>query len=360
MGNLLINTDLVNEIQATAPEVKKTAREILLESILTIDKPVPMPEAVFSLDDIPVFTRKSIGTIIGKAKSGKTTVIAWIVAQLLNMDLKVLFIDTEQGDSYGWRTYTWILSLGRPHIDSNLAYVSLSTHQPIIRAQVMEEGLKYLSPDLVIIDGIKDLVYDINSAEEATIMSNNLMKLASDYNCHIVSIIHQNKGNEYARGHLGTELINKSETVIKVSQDETELIVCEPEFTRGKPFRVFAFTRDELGRPIIANYNPVVNSNKPLNKKGLIPTELDNSIHFEFLERAFNGCEDLCFADLVSALKASIAVYGTVPGDDRVKMFISHYTQVNYLEKLPKTSNKTFYKINLNLKLKPVERYVPF
>ena len=36
----------------------------------------------------------------------------------------------------------------------------------------------------------------------------------------IHTILHQNKGEEHARGHIGTELSNKAETVLQVEKDE--------------------------------------------------------------------------------------------------------------------------------------------
>ena len=33
-------------------------------------------------------------------------------------------------------------------------------------------------------------------------------------------LLHQNKGDEHARGHIGTELSNKAETVLQVEKDE--------------------------------------------------------------------------------------------------------------------------------------------
>ena len=66
------------------------------------------------------------------------------------------------------------------------------------------------------------------------------MKLSSEYDCHICSVLHENRSNGQLRGHLGTEVINKSETVLSVTKNgETSSV--KPEYTRNMPFDDFTF-----------------------------------------------------------------------------------------------------------------------
>jgi hypothetical protein len=64
----------------------------------------------------------------------------------------------------------------------------------------------------VIVDGIRDLVNDINDGVLAQEVMEELMQLAADQNCCIVGVLHQNKGSEdhNLRGWIGTELMNKA------------------------------------------------------------------------------------------------------------------------------------------------------
>ena len=61
----------------------------------------------------------------------------------------------------------------------------------------------------MVIDGIRDLVYDINSPSEATCVISKLMQWTDEYQIHLHTILHQNKSDENARGHIGTEINNK-------------------------------------------------------------------------------------------------------------------------------------------------------
>ena len=80
------------------------------------------------------------------------------------------------------------------------------------RRELMEVAINSLHPDLVIIDGIKDLVTDINDAIQATQIMEQLMMLAQKNNCCIVNVLHQNKSeaDHNMRGSIGTELTNKA------------------------------------------------------------------------------------------------------------------------------------------------------
>ena len=75
---------------------------------------------------------------------------------------------------------------------------------------------------LLIIDGIRDLMYDINSPSESTDLINLLMRWSSGYNLHIHTVLHLNKGDDNTRGHIGTELNNKAETVLQITKSQQD------------------------------------------------------------------------------------------------------------------------------------------
>ena len=97
------------------------------------------------------------------------------------------------------------------------------------RRAVVEVAVKTVKPDIVILDGIKDLITDINDAVQATQTMEHLMALAQRYNCCIVNVLHQNKSeaDRNMRGSIGTELTNKA----------FEVYECE-YLERHKVFRV--------------------------------------------------------------------------------------------------------------------------
>lgn len=331
-------------MQETQPKEQVNIQELSEQALIPQGVEIPKPEVVFGMDGIPVFTKKSISTLIGKAKSGKTTCSAWVVAQAILQEMTILWIDTEQGAYYGSRTQSWVLHIAEIPTSEYLKYYDLKIHNPAIRIEIVQFLIESIKPDMVIIDGIRDLVFDINNPDEATVITGNLMRWADTNDCHILSIIHQNKGNEHARGHLGTEMINKSETVIKVSQDDKKLTLCEPEFTRGEPFSIFAFDRDSHGRPFIVNYQPTISGGES-NAKKTLPIDIAKDTHYDCLEQAFGIEQKIPYTELIPLVSASFEMYGMAMGIVKCKSFIAFYTQQGYIYKSEKKGVKTYYSL---------------
>lgn len=336
--------DIIRMLRSESSEGEGSGKPSVQDHVIPQGVEYPKPDSVFELSGIPVFTKKSISTLIGKAKSGKTTVTAWLVAQCIRGGLTVVWVDTEQGEYYGSRTQHWILTIAGMPICDGLKYLDLKTLKPQERTDVIESAIAEFSPDLIIIDGIRDLVYDINDPQEATIVSGHCMRWADQHDLHILSILHQNKGNEYARGHLGAEMVNKSETVISVSTDDSMNVVCEPEFTRSEPFQPFAFARDGYGLPLLID-GYVGRVEVSTGSRSVKPTDYTIEEHREYLKVAFGGSIELSYSDLLPALKGAFALHDVAIGNTKTKDFITHCTLINVL-KSRKDGKFTFYQIS--------------
>ncbi|RZJ91867.1 MAG: hypothetical protein EOO20_03765 [Chryseobacterium sp.] len=214
---------------------------------------------------------------------------------------------------------------------------------------MIELIIKELNPDLVIIDGVRDLVYDINSPEEATTKTGSLMRWAEEYNTHIAVVLHQNKGNEHARGHLGTEMINKSETVIKIEQNEEKLIVCTPEYTRSKAFDIFAFSRDENGIPFIVDgfAGAIAAQSGEGKKKKIDPTDPSfDAAHEEIIDKVFSVAQFLKYDDLIANIRHYFKIYGIDMGISKAKEFQTHYIQSGIIWSNPYVKGYAKYEKN--------------
>ena len=113
-------------------------------------------------------------------------------------------------------------------------------------------------PDFVVLDGISDLALDTNNLKEADELVTNLRIWATENNCHILNVIHQNPNDIQTKmkGHLGLKLQDKSEIVIGVSVDkenENNRIVQSLASRNCKP-EPFEFTISENGLPIINEF----------------------------------------------------------------------------------------------------------
>ena len=209
---------------------------------LSIDIPEPVP--VLKQGDNVMFSRKNISTIGGKAKSRKTFLIVLLAADFLeNADGGVLIVDTEMALAHTYKTARRVHRLMEWDTRRNndrLTVLSLREEAPSVRAGILSKEIEARRPGLVFLDGVRDIVNDFNNVAESTQTVGMLMKLSSEFDCHICSVLHENKGNGQLRGHLGTEVINKSETVLSVTNNGDSSMV-EPVYTRNTPFDAFSF-----------------------------------------------------------------------------------------------------------------------
>ena len=198
--------------------------ELLLNQLrITVDKQLPKMDFLFQLFGKPCFPRRELVAVTGKAKSGKTFVTSMLIACCVirdvlqfhrssEMPLKILWYDTEQSDE---STQDILKNRIRMMTQDNLQGIEVLNVRSVSwkdRRQLLLEAVSHYGPDLVIVDGIRDLVNDINDGVLAQEVMEELMHLADDKKCCIVCILHQNKGSEdhNLRGWIGTELMNKA------------------------------------------------------------------------------------------------------------------------------------------------------
>lgn len=114
---------------------------------------------------------------------------------------------------------------------------------------------------LVIIDGIADLVSDVNNLEESNLCVQKIMQLSAKYDCHIVTVIHSNYGSDKPTGHLGSFLEKKTENQIQleVNTVNKEWITVSCKRSRGYAFETFSFSINEFGLPFVVGeiYDPL-------------------------------------------------------------------------------------------------------
>ena len=232
--------------------------------------------AVLRVDDSVIGTLGNFSASIGKAKSKKTFNVAALTAAALTNGTVlhyrasfpeekrgILYIDTEQGRPHCQQVLRRILRLaGLPEEQDpdNLVMLTLRKFPPDLRLAIVDHAIGTIPHlGLVIIDGIRDLLYDINSPKEATDIISRFMQWTDDRQIHIHTILHQNKNDENARGHIGTELNNKAETVmqIEVDKEERSISVVEAIHIRDREFEPFAFRINSETLPeLVEPYQP--------------------------------------------------------------------------------------------------------
>ena len=105
---------------------------------------------------------------------------------------------------------------------------------------------------IVSIDGYVDCIQDFNSQKESDDFTRDLMKWSSVSKAHITGILHLNPGTDKARGHLGTILQQKCETVATIKdQGSFSEVICSKG--RGKKWQEFTIRINNDWLPYVSN-----------------------------------------------------------------------------------------------------------
>lgn len=331
------------------------SQKLLEYEIKALDK-IPPPEVALRIDNAIIGTLGNILSIIGKAKSRKSFFIGMAVSAAVSSEnvisvlknelpikqRRVLYFDTEQGKYHVQLALKRICKIVGVEEPTNLNVYGLRALTPNERLELIEYAI-YNTPELgiIFIDGIKDLITSINDEEQATMIVSKLMKWSEEKNILITTVLHQNKSDTNARGHIGTELNNKAETVLSVSKstDNPMVSIVNAEMCRNIEPQSFAFEIDENGIPYISDFEV---SNKPERK--LTKKELYQIYKEDIVIDIFNTSKDLGigYGQLLDHFKrAYLTKSDETIGEAYAKDFIKDLIDTSYVLKSV-TDNKYY------------------
>lgn len=305
-------------------------RNYIKESVISVTGTYEQSASVLMVDDSTIGTLGNFSASIGKAKSKKTFNVSAIAAAALKNGTvlhyracfpegkrKILYVDTEQGKNHCQIVLNRILKLAGLPKDcdaDNLTMLALRKYSPEVRLAITEEAIGMI-PDLglVIIDGIRDFIHDINSPGESTDVISKFMQWTDDRQIHIHTVLHQNKNDEHARGHVGTELNNKAETVLQITKSTQDGNISEVKAAhiRDRDFEPFAFRINDSALPEVVDGYVF---QQPKQEKSFPLTELTEQQHRTALENGFGKRTVHGYSNVIQALKQGYASIGYLRG----------------------------------------------
>ncbi len=241
-GFELVRNNQAKQSQAASKKAarKLTPLEELMEHRITPETKLPPLEFLFKMNGTECFPLSELVANTGKAKSGKTLFLSIVMACCLKNNvlalerirdepIRVLWYDTEQSaQSTQQILVKRIIPLSETteNINDQFFVFNVRGIGWQKRRELLALAIEETKPNLVIVDGVKDLITDINDGTEATTVVEDQMGLAQTHNCCIVDVLHQNKSDtdRNMRGWIGTELTNKAFEVwscSKVANTET-------------------------------------------------------------------------------------------------------------------------------------------
>lgn len=362
MNNPLIsfNTEAENGGNHQAADPAKMRYERMCnEAQLNIDKEVPPPPVAIYIGDSPACTFGNFSASIGKPKGKKTfNVSAMTAAAMTNSTILnyrgnmppnqngILYFDTEQSTYHAFRVFKRIATLtckSNQEINERIKYFALRKYSVEDRIGMIDHKIRNTpAVGMVIIDGIRDLMLDINSPREATLIVNYLMNWTEEFNLHLHTVIHQNKGDENARGHIGTEINNKSETVLRVEKDKNDdaISTVEAVYIRDISFPPFAFRiNDEALPELIKDYVPTPEAKG--NEAWDPYHDISEDTHRSALDSAFPNPDTLLrHGELMDALRDAYADEDIELSDYKLKILITFLKNKRMIEQVDKGKKK--------------------
>jgi hypothetical protein len=238
----------------------QTANELRLEQLrpYLLDPREDYPEPYYMLEynGVPFSTIGGLGAISGQKKNGKSFVLTQLMAAVLgngcertNLFLpglkvpertleylghepRVLYVDTEMeklNSAKVLRRVHWLCEWDMKYPNERFNVLWLKNmpkdgdKRPYKqRYDLIRLAIDALSPDIVFIDGLRDLLASINDEESGTQILDELASMAEERHMCIWNALHQNpngKTDDEAkmRGWIGTELGNKvSDTLVSI------------------------------------------------------------------------------------------------------------------------------------------------
>lgn len=265
---------LADEVAADVHKTETILVKKLLhwKEYLITEKPEDLPVFIH-IQNTPIATSGNHSLIIGKKKSRKTLFLIWLVVQYIrnggNAD-DILICDTEQSKKHVWKVRERIYKMTGEWVK----IISLRGLNPAERREVIAGAVDENNFKVVVIDGIRDLLSNINDPDQCTGLVTWIEHLTVSKNLSIINVLHQNKTDNNARGHLGSELLNKAEVTIELELDEkANCTIVRCESSREKPFESFAFTHGTEDLPEVVSM-PV---------KGKMMTESDQKKRLQYV-----------------------------------------------------------------------------
>ena len=217
---------------------------IMLKSCeIDFNNPPAKAQVIISAGDVPLGTQGNLFGITGGEGTGKSNYAAAIVAgcicpvdaevdtlgiQITNngKHKAVLLYDTEQSEVQLFKNVGNLLArAGQQDKPEELKAFCLTGMSRKERLHAIVQSMdkfyyQYGGIQLVVIDGIADLVKSANDEAESVAVIDELYRLAGIYNTCILCVLHFVPNGLKLRGHLGSELQRKAATILSIEKDD--------------------------------------------------------------------------------------------------------------------------------------------
>ncbi len=258
-----MNEELNN---TTLPETRTPEQirwDTLRPYLLDPREDYPEPYTMLEFNGVPFSKIGGLAAISGQKKNGKSFVLTQLMAAILGCGNertkqylpglavpdrtieylghlpKVLYVDTEMeklSSAKVLRRVHWLCGwdMKQPNDRFDVLWLKSMPKEDnakpyIKRFELIKIAIDAIQPDVVFIDGLRDLIPSINDEEAGTTILDYFGSIAEERNLSIWLALHQNPGKAAdsdeakMRGWIGTELGNKvSDTLVSIKTKKPE------------------------------------------------------------------------------------------------------------------------------------------
>ena len=205
--------------------------------------PPARSSSVVEVNDVPVGTSDNLFCLTGGEGVGKSNFVAAIISgtiaesaldaeRTLGLTIipnpsgrAVILFDTEQSEHQLYKNVR--KAVKRAYLDDkpdffhayHLSEQSRKERLDIIRTALDMNFHQHRGIQLVVIDGVADLVRSANDELESVDVIDELYRLAGFYHCCIVCVLHFVPNGIKLRGHIGSELQRKAAGILSIEKD---------------------------------------------------------------------------------------------------------------------------------------------
>lgn len=243
------------------------------------------PEAILNYLGNPVCFKNNIVLIQGQTGCHKSRLAASLVSLIVSNNPQlnllgftkaseesptVLYVDTERNINYqlpvAIRQLLIDSGLDKNSLKSRFKLLPLTNIQRHHRTLVMGKQFSTLNKCakqhyVIVLDIVSDFISNFNdiiASMEFIDMMNNALNM---FDLTFIVILHENPGGEKARGHLGTELSNKSSTIFQISQTDSKDIF---------RLRILKSRSTERYDEVLLKFDPSINNLRVLEDERMI------------------------------------------------------------------------------------------
>lgn len=245
-----IQNDLIQNEQELIDQPTLSHDSIIQRILATKDKlknrkssSIKFADPILYQNENPVFFPHTINVIQGQAGVHKSRLAETICSALIKLPqcvnqllgfyipeltekYSILYVDTERNlnEQLPFALQSIQIKAGYKREDhpTEFDYISLLEFDRKERFTVLNKYLSHYRtiykdrPTFIILDVSTDCIEDFNKSDKSMELIDHMNLAINEHNVVFLCLIHENPGSEKARGHFGTELINKSSTVMRV------------------------------------------------------------------------------------------------------------------------------------------------